>query len=517
MSDASQFHTRRAFLQRTTACLTALAAAPSERLAAGETAEIAFVDVDPTPRFELSPHLYMQFMEPLGTNDSSVEASWDHVRDQWRPDLIEVTRSLAPGMVRWGGLFCSYYRWREGVGPRQARVPMHNIVWGGIESNQIGTAEFVDFCRQVGADPLMCVNLDSDGRPQFQQAKGSVRSGDAREAADWVAYCNQPDNAERRAHGIPAPLRIPYWQLGNETSYAREGFDLETAAQKTVEFARAMRESDPSIQLIGWGDSGWAPRMAEIAGEHLQYLAFHHMFNPDTPEEPTLAGEAYRRDPEATWQILMKAWQANDTKIRQVRESIRGRDLPLAMTECHFAIPGNNRNDVLRTWAGGVSYARILNNHQRHGDVLKIATAADFCGTRWTVNAVILGTHPTRVFLMPVALVMRQYRQYLGERAVTVTKAPHGLDVVASRTENRIYLNVVNTHRSRPVRIGINVHGTSVLAATGTMIADDPTTEVSSYNCRDVMRSRMIDLAAGHPIDLPAASVTSLALTIALL
>ena len=71
------------------------------------------------------------------------------------------------------------------------------------------------------------------------------------------------------------------WQIGNETSYDRNGFDCETAAKRTVEFARAMRKEDPAIQLIGWGDSGWAKRMLEIAGEHLQYLAFHHMFNPD--------------------------------------------------------------------------------------------------------------------------------------------------------------------------------------------------------------------------------------------
>ncbi len=71
------------------------------------------------------------------------------------------------------------------------------------------------------------------------------------------------------------------WQIGNETSYDRNGFDCETAAKRTIEFAKAMRAEDPSIQLIGWGDSGWAPRMIEMAGEHLQYLAFHHMFNPD--------------------------------------------------------------------------------------------------------------------------------------------------------------------------------------------------------------------------------------------
>ena len=46
--------------------------------------------VDPKPKFELSPYLYMQFMEPLGTTDSSVDAAWDFTRDCWREDVVEV-------------------------------------------------------------------------------------------------------------------------------------------------------------------------------------------------------------------------------------------------------------------------------------------------------------------------------------------------------------------------------------------------------------------------------------------
>jgi hypothetical protein len=40
--------------------------------AAAPTVEV--LRIDPTPQFELSPHLAMQFMEPLGTTDGSVEA-----------------------------------------------------------------------------------------------------------------------------------------------------------------------------------------------------------------------------------------------------------------------------------------------------------------------------------------------------------------------------------------------------------------------------------------------------------
>jgi alpha-L-arabinofuranosidase len=475
------------------------------------------ITVNPEPRHELSPYLYMQFMEPLGTTDGSVEAAWDHLNDRWRDDVVEVTRDLAPTMMRWGGIYTDYYRWREGVGPRADRPSMLNLLWGGVESNQVGTAEFVDFSRRVGAEPLMCVNFESDGRPQYRQVKGSQRSGDAREAAAWVSYCNDPSNSERRSHGYTQPLTIRYWQLGNETSYAKEGFDLETAAGKTVEFARAMRQADPSIVLIAWGDSGWAARMFEVAGEHVQYFAFHQMFNPDSEKQPVLRGELYRRDPEATWQQLMKAWEINDAKIRQVRESLGSRRVPLAMTECHFSIPGRNRCDVLSTWAAGVSYARILNNHQRHGDVLKIATAADFCGTRWQVNALMIPVPKgqSRAYLMPVARVMRLYRHHIGSHALSVSSVPDGLDVVGSRRDQTIFLHVANTRRGSSVKTRLRVEGIRIDSGQVFQIADDPMVEVSHLNSAEVMQVRERPLGSDGTCEFPPASVSAVELKLA--
>jgi alpha-N-arabinofuranosidase len=477
--------------------------------------------VNPTPRFELSPYLYMQFMEPLGATDASVEAAWEHLRDDWREDVVAVTRELAPTMLRWGGIYLDFYRWREGVGPREKRPPMLNLLWGGIESNQVGTAEFVDFSRRIGAEPLICVNFESDGRQRYMKAKGSVRTADARESADWVRYCNDPANTERRAHGQTAPHAVKYWQIGNETSYDKQGFDLETAARKTAEFAKAMRGADPSIQLIAWGDSGWAGRMLEIAGEHVQMLAFHHMFNPDDEKRPVLRGESYRRDADATWQQLMKAWEINDRKIRTIRESLGGRTMPLAMTECHFTVPGRDRGDVNSTWATGVAYARILNNHQRHGDLLKIATAADFCGTRWQNNAVIIPVPKGqgRAYLQPVARVMQLYRHHLGSHAIGVKSAPDGLDITASLTKgtggDTLFLHVVNTQRTRAVKGRFQVAGRQLQSGRVFEIADDPMVEVTLLNSADVMRVTEKAMASATDWEFPAASVSAVEIKLA--
>src|SRR3982751_6725361 len=128
---------RRHMIQLTAAASVGLASG----LGGADAGETPVLNIDPKPLFELSPWLYMQFMEPLGVTDGSIEASWDHMKNRWRPDLIESTKELAPPMMRWGGLFSAYYRWREGIGPRERRKSMHNLVWGGVETNQVGTAE----------------------------------------------------------------------------------------------------------------------------------------------------------------------------------------------------------------------------------------------------------------------------------------------------------------------------------------------------------------------------------------
>lgn len=509
---------RRAFLTQGAAAIVGTVAGSVLRPvhAAAPPSAAGEVLLEPRPLFGLSPYLYMQFMEPLGKADGSVAASWDYVANRWRSDVVAVTKELAPTMLRWGGCFSSYYRWKEAVGPRKQRVPMENLLWGGMHDNQVGTVEFVDFCRQIGADPLMCVNFESDGRkPWMRSPSGSVRSAGPDEAAEWVDYCNNAKSALRQSHGIPESCRIDFWQIGNETSYDRSGFNLETAANKTVEFAKAMRRVDPAIKLIGWGDSGWARRMIEVAGEHLQFIAFHHMYDPGAGNKDSVLHDyEYRKDPAATWAQLMDAWKPHEAKIKGMREQVEGTGIPLALTECHFSLRGPNRCEVLSSWAAGVAMARLLNVHTRHGDVLKIATAADFCGTRWQVNAILLpmAKDRGRAFMQPVARVMSLYRGHVGTQAVRVAKCPEGLDVTASRNENRFFLHVVNTDRDRSVDVRLRVEGMTASGGKVYEIAADPTFEIRETT-PEAFSPVEKSLPMDRPWQLPPASVSAVELT----
>ena len=73
-----------------------------------------------------------------------------------------------------------------------------NLSWKNErEPGDIGTDEFVAFCRRVGAEPSITVNVEG-------------RGATVEEAAAWVEYCNGPATstygAMRAANGHPEPL-----------------------------------------------------------------------------------------------------------------------------------------------------------------------------------------------------------------------------------------------------------------------------------------------------------------------
>ena len=320
-------------------------------------------------------------------------------------------------------------------------------------------------------------------------------------------YCNNPDNKERIAHGAREPFPIRVWQLGNETSYSPSRFKKEWAIRKTIEFSQAMRKVDPAIQLIGWGDSGWAPDMIERAGEHIHYVAYHNLFDPGAP----LNDLAWRKDLAATWDALMGTVKKQERKLLEVRAQVEPRQFKLALTESHFTMQGRNRCDLNSAWATGVAYARFLNLHERHGDLLKIANLGDFCGTRWQTNVIMIPTPGGKSYIMPVGKVTALFRKHTGAQSVRASSGASDLDITASRTGDKFFLHVINTHRTRSQTSRLALAGLNVKSAQAFEIAVDPQSEITSAK-DDPMIVRERALTPGDAIAFPAASVTAVEL-----
>jgi alpha-L-arabinofuranosidase len=481
--------------------------------------------VDPQPRFEISPWLYMQFMEPLGATDSTVEAAWDYDRDDWRKDFVDTVKDLAPGAMRFGGLFSRHYKWREGVGPAAKRPWMRNYFWGGKETNRVGTHEFVDFCQRVGAEPFYCVNFMSDGEKRFRTTTEGDRTGDAREAADWVSYANDPDNKERKRNGAAEPYNLKLWQLGNETSYGStlRTFSRDEAIAATVEFAKAMRQRDPGLKLIGWGDRGaekelWAGELLKRAGDWIDMVAIHLMGQSPKRPDTVLKGLRYQREPETAWQELLEMTNRVESRVSELEAAIAGQGSKagIAVTEGHLSLSPHNANPILNEWLSAAYHARSLNIYQRHGARVKIATAADFQGNRWTVNAVMLQTPRGVSYLMPVGSIARLFKKHNGTQGVDVKAAPSSLDVAASRTAEKVYLHVANLEYKQSVEATFAVAGLNIAGGRIFEIAPEDPRQYVNQDQPNVFQPREIALPAGPAPKwrFPARSVSAVELDV---
>jgi hypothetical protein len=216
----------------------------------------------------------------------------------------------------------------------------------------------------------------------------------------------------------------------------------------------------------------------------------------------------------------MNAYRSTEARLHEMRQEVAGSPVALALTESHFGLRGRNRCDVLATWAAGVAYARILNVHARNGDILKIATLADFCGTRWMTNAVMIPTPQGgyKAYLMPVGSVMALYRRHSGEAALEVIETPPGLDITASRREGVVYLHVVNTSQTQSAPVELHVNDCRVTAGRVYEIAADPLREVDqgSPEVFTPVEREMSAPTQWEPTQwvFPAASVTAVELQI---
>jgi len=204
----------------------------------------------------------------------------DHI-DHADPDIIRMLTDARLPILRWpGGNFVSGFDWRDGIGPVDARPTRPNPVWRGtLESNLFGTDEFITYCRNVGCEPLICVNAGS---------------GTADAAAAWVEYCNgSPDTPMGRLradNGHPEPHGVRYWEIGNEI-FGRHQIGWTTPAgnvDRYRRFAAAMRAADPSIRLLACGglhlgvDHEWNRRLNHDAAADCQS---HHILEGGDVDE----------------------------------------------------------------------------------------------------------------------------------------------------------------------------------------------------------------------------------------
>jgi len=408
------------------------------------------------------------------------DAPVPHVRGL-RQDVLEATQELAPTVIRWpGGCPADVYHWKDGVGPRAERphtlLPMQ---WsrGLVETNAFGTAEFIDFCREVGAAPYINAN---------------VGTGTPEEAAQWVEYCNRTGGtryaALRAQHGFAEPFNVPFWGIGNELYGRWEIGHMDASAHARIahEYAKLIHMVDTQVRIVAVGchRDEWNYPLLKTAGEDIDDISIHKYYQYEDYDTlvacPVQAERTFSRL--AALLDALNPRQGKGAPGSEVR-TLGGRWPLIAVDEWNVWHEEAGRLAFYQklTLQDGIFTAGMFHAFHRMCNYIGMANLCDL------VNSGPCGpivANEAGIYVNPQYLAFHMYRYHtgdlvlnaevvdcgtydageihaLGEKAPDrIDEAPY-LDCLATFAETRqtLYLAVINRHASEDIECAIDLNG----------------------------------------------------------
>ena len=432
-------------------------------------------------------------------------------------DVLRKAQEWHIPVMRWpGGNFASGYHWQDGVGARSQRPTRRNSAWGGVESNEFGTDEFLAFCRRIGTQPQLTVNA-GDGTPE--------------EAAGWVRYCNAPADDRygrmRRTLGHPDPYNVRLWEVGNELYGDWQiGHTVpEDNARRFVRFRNALHGADPGLRLIATGkadeflrdglarNSAWNEALLRAAtaggGRPPDYLSIH----PLVPLPSSLRGLSYAEQYESA---MAHPTFLDRVLIPDLWERIRAITGPrsltrIAVTEWGLIVGGagweNGPNHD--TQAGAVYNALCLNAILRHSDQVTLANMTAFMhggGIKKPGGAVIVDPqyytqqlYAAADMHTPVAAETIGPGADVPERGfLPAVRDVPDVDVFSAldRSARKLVVCAVNRRQSQPRTIQIRIDGFRAAHVAATLLSAPAPTARNTISAPDAVAPRPVTVTS---------------------
>jgi len=347
----------------------------------------------------------------------------------FRPEIVAALKQLRFGVLRFpGGNFVSSYEWRYGVGDIDKRPPIFDPVWHAVQSNDVGTDEFLTLCRLLGVDPYITVNAGF---------------GDAWSARELVEYTNgaatTPMGKWRAENGHPAPYHVELWGVGNEPwgDYQMGAMSLPQFELKHNAFAKEMRKVDGSIKLIAGGAmpdvmegadqarringqyvpdylsaADWTGQMLlncldniDMVSEHYYASGTQHTdmkLQKKVPIDPPLSFIEWQRAPAVQVRAKYEHYQEYLKRI----PALRAKPVPIAIDEWAYFGGGPNSYKTVP------AYAWAFHEMFRHSDIFQMGA--------FTFATAMMSSNRTEAELNPTGMLFKMYRDHFGTIPVEV-------------------------------------------------------------------------------------------------
>jgi alpha-N-arabinofuranosidase len=427
-----------------------------------------------------------------------------------RNDVVAALKAIKAPNVRWpGGCFADEYHWRKGIGSQRPETLNPN--WGGvIEPNTFGTHEFMDFLDQIGAEAFLSVNVGS-GTPQ--------------EAAEWLEYLTtaQPTALakERAANGHPAPYKIAYLGIGNESWDCGGNMTPDYYLSQLKIYSRFVRNFNPAQQdkqrmlKIAVGPGGGEPRFAEWT-EAVMKAYQNHQWSWDIDGLSLHSYTVVRWPPafasvgfgEKEYSQILKSTLEMEGLVSKYSAMMDKYDpqkkVALVVDEWgawYAPLPGSNPGFLVQqnSLRDAILAALNLNIFARHADRVRMANIAQMINV---LQAMIL-TDKEKMVLTPTYYAYKMYVPFQDATFVPVTfnagvytqgeiTLPRVDAIAAKDSAGRVWVEITNVDPNQPVEIEVSLVGITPKSAAGETLTAPKVDSVNSFEAPNKVVPRPI-------------------------
>jgi alpha-N-arabinofuranosidase len=430
-----------------------------------------------------------------------------------RPDLMKMLIDMNPKFLRFpggnyleGNTLADYFPWKSTLGPIEER-PGHRSPWGYRSTDGMGLLEFLLWCEDMHAKPLLavyaCYALNGDVIKAGTGLQPFVQ--DALDEIEYVIGGPETKWGARRVQDWhPKPFPLECVEVGNE-----DGFDKSGSYEgRFVQFYDAIKAKYPQLKVI-----------STTGGKDWLGVKF-----PITERKPDLWDEHYYSE---AWDMMGMA-----TKYDSYERT--GPKVFVGEWASH---------DKVAPWAAGAQAgptpnmrcalgdAAFMTGLERNSDVVSMACYAPLLvnvnpgGRQWSLN--LIGYDNLAAFGSPSYYAQRMFAENLGDRTVPLVisdvpkqvqgdKQLPGLFASATRDSKSgiTYIKLVNA-LSTEQEISIDLNGAHVRKA-GTMIVLNGDLKVMNSIQEPLkiapITTKLTDLSSKFNKTLPPNSVTVLKL-----
>jgi alpha-L-arabinofuranosidase len=351
-----------------------------------------------------------------------------------RADLAETIADIHPRFVRFPGGCLAHgdginniYRWKNTIGPLEARKPQRNI-WHYHQSAGLGYFEYFQFCEDIGAEPVPvvaagvpCQNSVDGGNGQHGGIPMEQMGKYVQDVIDLVEWANGDVNTKwgkvRALAGHPKPFNLKYIGVGNEdmiTDVFEERFTMIVNALKTAH---------PEITVIG------------TAGPNFEGTDYREGWDLASKLKIPIVDEHYYN--KAGWFINNQDFY--DSYDRSKPKVYLG--------EYAATVPGRGAN-----FESALSEAIYLTSLERNADVVSMSSYAPLLAreghTQWNPDMIYFNN--TEVKLTAAYQVQKLYGQNSGDQYLPVSVT---LSNNQDAVKKRVAVSVVRDSKSKDMII----------------------------------------------------------------